>query len=109
MLAEVTWRTFLFNVFGPFLRTFWPTSSILKKPKLQIMLKWFLLFEEVWTKLRKKIPDIRKKVPEKLLSHFDFYCDCFELYVPAVLWFEKTRVFPIWIFGFDFNSFNSCC
>jgi hypothetical protein len=93
MLAEVTWRSFLPTVFGPFLLSFWPTSSILKKPKLQITLKWFFLFQEVWSKLRTQVPEIRKKIT-KNISHFDSFCDCFELFVPVVLWFEKTKSNP---------------
>jgi hypothetical protein len=56
MLAECIWREFLPNFFGPFLKEHYPTLLILKKPKFQIIQKWFSLALKAWSGFRKNIP-----------------------------------------------------
>ena len=85
------WKKFLPTFFGPFLKSFWPSTSILKKPRFQVLLKWFNLCNEVWCKFRSKIPKLREKIPSENRDHFDALTDLFECYIPAVLWFEKTK------------------
>lgn len=91
MLAEATWRRFLPFLCGPFIHKFWPSSSILKKPKLQIMLKWFNVFQEVWKGFRHNIPALQATISPENLDHFHNICDFFETYLPVVLWFENTK------------------
>ena len=93
MVAEATWRAYLPSFFGPFLKDSWPTSLIMKKPKFQVLLKWFGHFLEAST-FRQNIPKLREEAPPSSHSHFDFLCDLFETYLPAVLWFEKTKNSP---------------
>ena len=91
MLAECTWKKFLPTFFGPFLKSSWPATSILKKPRFQVMLKWFALLNEAWIKFRSNIPDLRVRVPAENCQHFDSLTDLFECYIPVILWFEKTK------------------
>lgn len=94
MVAESVWKKYLPTFFGPFLKSFWPATSILKKPRFQVMLKWFSAFNEVWLKFRVNIPKLRTKIHKQNLDHFDSMTDLFECYIPAVLWFEKTKASP---------------
>ena len=91
MLAEVVWRSYLPTFFGPFLRSFWPTSSIVKKPKFQVMLKWFSLFSRAWATYRSNIPDILTRASAEAKPQVAFLCDLFECYIPAIMWFERTK------------------
>lgn len=94
MVAECLWKKFLPTFFGPFLKSFWPATSILKKPRFQVMLKWFSAVNQVWLKFRVKIPNLRLNIPIENVNHFDSLTDLFECYIPAVLWFEKTKASP---------------
>ena len=91
MLAECTWKKYLPTFFGPFLHEYWPTTSIMKKPKFQVLLKWFALFQSTWESKRATIPQILTKIPKENKKHFHSLCDLFETYIPVVLWFEKTK------------------
>lgn len=91
MVAEATWRTYLPTVFGPFLKKNWPTSAIMKKPKFQVMKKWFSHFLFVWRDFRKKIPSIIQKLGHTERVHLQHLCDLFEFFIPLVLWFERTK------------------
>jgi hypothetical protein len=91
MLAEATWKKFLPIFFGPFLKEYWPTTSILKKPRFQVLLKWFQCIYQAYRNFRSKIPRARVQIPTKNLPHFDAVCDLLECYIPVVLWFEKTK------------------
>jgi hypothetical protein len=91
MLAECIWREFLPTFFGPFLKEHYPTSSILKKPKFQVIQKWFSFALEAWSGFCKNIPQLRETIPEINLPHLDSLLDLFETYISCVLWFKKTK------------------
>lgn len=94
MVAECVWKKYLPTFFGPFLKSFWPATSILKKPRFQVMIKWFSVINQVWSNFRKKIPHLRDKIPDENFDHFDSLTDLFECYIPVILWFEKTKASP---------------
>ena len=102
MVAEVTWRSYLSTFFAPFLRTFWPTSSIVKKPKFQVMLKWFSLFSEVWSTYHTKMPAFLDRMNPASKKHCHFLCDLFECYIPVVTWFERTKNSSSWDLRLNF-------
>lgn len=102
MLAECIWKKFLPSFFGPFLKKFWPATSILKKPRFQVLLKWFTVIHEVWIGFRSKINTLRQNVPDSNYDHFDSLTDLFECYIPAVLWFEKTKASPSFSLRYKF-------
>ncbi len=43
ILCEKVWFEFLPTFFGPLLHKIWPRTKIMKKPKLQFMLQWYVL------------------------------------------------------------------
>jgi hypothetical protein len=75
----------------PFLKEHYPTSSILKKLKFQVIQKWFSFALEAWSGFRKNIPQLQESIPEMNLPHFDSLLDLFKTYISCVLWFEKTK------------------
>lgn len=91
MLAECVWRQYLSTFFGPLIKKYWPTSSIMKKPKFQVALKWFKVIHCAYLQVRSKIPEYRTSIPPENKHHFDFVCDLLECYVPFILFFEKTK------------------
>lgn len=70
------------------------TENFLKKPKFQVLLKWFHITFKAWTKICHHIPDFQKNTLPENLSHFDFLCDLFKVYILAMIWFEKTKNSP---------------
>jgi hypothetical protein len=91
MLAECIWKLYLPSVFGPFVKSYWPTTSILKKPKFQVLLKWYKVFLGAYSEIRHKIPSYRAAIPSANQDHLDYVGDLFEAYLPFILFFERTK------------------
>lgn len=73
------------------IKKYWPTTSIMKKPKFQVLIKWFKIVHSAYLVLRPKIPKFAREIPGKNKPHFDAVCDLLECYIPFVLLFEKTK------------------